>query len=317
MCHQRLAWLLACCALWTGGALLAGVRAVATPVPEAAAEDQLSCRASSYATKDARDEVVRWPRQAPALPLESSCWVGADALGAWQAIDVRLPVARHVAPVLQALPMDLDAVAGKRFLQQESILLLGNGLDYADLSKACRDLQAQGFAAIRALVGGAPAWAAHLQATTGARLKTLTPGAWVASLGQGIDWTIWSFDPAFQQAPQQWPVAPQQVLTVDAMPATEAQWRTSLAALARSMAASSAQSPGVPRALLVIPAPGWEAREIAEFGHTLDTLALPRSIPTPVYWLDQGWSAYQRQVTQTQSIQHTASHRLQPPCGRF
>ena len=312
------------------GASLAHALAVCTAVLAAAplraqtdAESQ-SCRADAHAVRDARaaESPVTWPRQAPPLALTSSCWmspaewrqrlVSPGALAA-MLVDVRPAQHRRASPVtqaMQAMQMDLQELQGKRFLMQEEVILLGTGLDHADLDAACRQLRSQGFVGVKALLGGA-ATALHPMAPTG--LQDLSASDWIASLGQGLAWTVLSLSKALDASPAvQSPVDEQQTHRLVATHDLAIQ----LNAIASRK--GSGDQPGVSasRALVVIADASTEpelrarlATQQASLGHRPDAV--------PVYWLLGGWQAYQAQVASMQAIGTTAGHRLQAACGRF
>lgn len=309
------------------GAGLAHALAVCTAVLAAAplqaqtgAESQ-SCRADAHAIRDASaaESPVTWPRQAPPLALTSSCWMspaewrqrlvtpGAQAA---MLVDVRPAQHRRALPVTQAMQMDLPQLQGKRFLMQEEVILLGTGLDHADLDAACRQLRSQGFGRVKALLGGA---VVALHPTALAKLQDLSASDWIASLGQGIEWTVLSLSKALDASPVvQSPVDEQQTHRLDVT--------HDLAAQLNSIASRKARGdqPGVSasRALVVIADASTEpelrarlATQQASLGHRPDAV--------PVYWLLGGWQAYQAQVASMQAIGTTAGHRLQAACGRF
>lgn len=233
-------------------------------------------------------------------------------------IDVRPAQHRRAAPVAQAMQMDLQDLQGKRFLQHEEVILLGTGLDPADLDAACRQLRSQGFADVKALTGGA---AAVLRPRAALELQDLSASDWIASLGQGVEWTVLLLSDALDASPaMQWPVPAAQRHGL----ATTRDMAGQLLAIARRPARGSPPAALVRRAVVVIAdasaEPPLRARLAAEL------TAAPAAQRTssgegpgaaPVYWLQGGWQAYQSQVASMQAIGKTAGHRLQAACGRF
>lgn len=308
------------------GAGLAHALAVCTAVLAAAplqaqtdAESQ-SCRADAHAVRDARaaESPVTWPRQAPPLALTSSCWMSpaewrqrlvSPGAQAAMLVDVRPAQHRRASPVTQAMQMDLQELQGKRFLMQEEVILLGTGLDHADLDAACRQLRSQGFLGVKALLGGA-ATALHPMAPAG--LQDLSASEWIASLGQGMEWTVLTVGNALDAPPaEQWPVPERQRHVLNAM-----DLGGQLHAIASHQAPGDPLQASVPQALMVIAdasaPPSLRTRlaaQRASLGERHGTL--------PVYWLVGGWQAYQAQVASMQTVGATARHRLQAACGRF
>lgn len=293
---------------------------VAAPLRAQADTEPQSCRADAHAVRDARaaESPVTWPRQVPPLALTPSCWMspaewrqrlvspGAAAM----LVDVRPAQHRRATPIAHALQMDLPQLQGKRFLMQEEVILLGTGLDHADLDSACRQLRSQGFGRVKALLGGA---AVALHPTASARLQDLSASDWIASLGQGIEWTVLSLSKALDAAPAvQSPVDEQQTHRLVAT--------HDLAIQLNAMASGKARGdqPGGPasRALVVIADASTEPELRARLAAQRASLG-ERPDAVPVYWLLGGWQAYQAQVASMQAIGTTAGHRLQAACGRF
>src|SRR5256885_14946064 len=102
--------------------------------------------------RSAAESPVTWPRQVPPLALTPSCWMSpaewrqrlvSPGAQAAMLVDVRPAQHRRATPIAQALQMDLPQLQGKRFLMQEEVILLGTGLDHADLDAACRQLRSR------------------------------------------------------------------------------------------------------------------------------------------------------------------------------
>ena len=65
---------------------------------------------------------------------------------------------RELATVDGALQVSADQLAGKPFLKDKTLVLMGNGRAERELYVACARLKAQGFRDVRVLQGGMPAW---------------------------------------------------------------------------------------------------------------------------------------------------------------
>lgn len=300
---------------------------------------ELGCSAAQYAAQTTETPALAWPVQTAPLALDQACWVNAaEAAASMQSaqpptlVDVRPRSLQRAAPIARALQLELSDMASKRFLQQTSVVLLGTGLDNAEVDQACRQLRQQGFAQLQAVRGGVRAWQAAKAATAGSQplLQPLDAQTWIAALGQGMQWTVISASEAMQRAPQaQWPVPPEQLVAVRA----EGKERDAklVAAIARAYQdrLKRVRHAGYAQGLVVITdgvvsdslraqventlAPSTDAskagRSASETSAAMATL--------PAYWLDGGWQSYTQQVAQTAAIQQTANHRLQAPCGRL
>lgn len=288
-------------ALVYGAAALAALQAGAQPERQAQ-----SCLADANAAQAAED-AVPWPQQVPPTALTPGCWLEPaqwrQAGGGGMLVDVRPLPQRRSAPIAQALQMDVRELAGKRFLQQEQVLLLGTGLDHADLDAACRQLRGQGFVEVRALMGGAAA----LQ-PQGPVVQDLMPRDWIAGLAQGAQWTVLSLSEALKTSPaEQHPVPNGQLRQVT----TPQGLRRALDGIATGSVAG-----GRPHALVVVAdAPAERALHAQLASEMASRRGWPQDLP--IYWLQGGWQAYQAQVVDMQAIGRTAGHRLQAACGRF
>ncbi|MEJ5150477.1 rhodanese-like domain-containing protein [Comamonas sp. MYb396] len=244
-------------------------------------------------------------------------------------VDVRPRSLQRAAPIARALELELSDIASKRFLQQTPVVLLGTGLDNAEVDQACRQLRQQGFAQLQAVRGGVRAWQAAQAGTAGSQplLQPLDAQTWIAALGQGMQWTVISASEAMQRAPQaQWPVPPEQLVAVQ----VEGKERDAklVAAIARAYRdrLKRASKAGYAQALMVITdgvvSDALRAQVEKAMAPTADPSGAASSTSAamatlPAYWLDGGWQAYAQQVAQTAAIQQTANHRLQAPCGRL
>lgn len=335
-----------CAALAVAGVVLATVSSAAQTAPGAAvaepAED-LTCQAKNYAAYGVQAQAPYWPAPVAALVLDGACWISAEQLASSMEggskptlIDVRPRSVQKAAPLAHALQLELAEVASKRFLQQEPVVLVGTGLDYANLSDACQQLKKQGFAKVQAVRGGARSWAAAANGSNAASqgnsassagnamLQPLEANEWIASLGQGLQWTVISASTAMQKASKDHiPVSAGQLVSVQVdgnggkehdAKLVAAVTRAYLDKVKRYKNTAQAQ------ALIVITDEAVSdtvrlqveqalAKAVTSQGNAITTL--------PAYWLQGGWQGYEQQVAQTAAIQQTASHRLQVPCGRI
>lgn len=332
---------------WVGAALycFAGLPSgVQANDVQAAQADELTCQANNYAAHQVQPQAPYWPRQVPAQRLDEACWVGADAIARTMAdsragpvagagkpvlVDVRPRSAQKASPLAGAMQLELADLASKRFLRQEPLVLLGSGLDYNNLNQVCQQLRQQGFAKVQAVRGGVNAWQAAASGL-GQQIYAIDASDWMASLGQGIRWTVLSIGSALQQVPdEQLPVPRQQIVAIqaDGKERDSQQAMAMAAAMAHAYQDASKRLQGSPlaEALIVVSHTAMADRQRIQFEQALrDALASsasprkpaqPSSIP--LYWLQGGWQGYEQQVAQTAAIQQTASHRLQVPCGRL
>ncbi len=301
-----------------------------------APSQDLGCSAAQYAAQTADGPALRWPVQAAPLALDQACWIGATDAAATQPntqpptlVDVRPRSLQRAAPIARALQLELSDIASKRFLQQTPVLLVGTGLDNADVDQACRQLRQQGFAQLQAVRGGVRSWQAAQvgAAASGPLLQPLDAQTWIAALGQGMQWTVISASEAMQRAPQpQWPVPPEQLVAIR----VDGKERDAklVVAIARAYQdrLQRASHAGYAQALVVITdgvvSDALRAQVEKALAQTADLSGAASSASAsitalPAYWLDGGWPAYAQQVAQTAAIQQTANHRLQAPCGRI
>jgi rhodanese-related sulfurtransferase len=296
----------------------------------------LGCSAAQYAAQTTETPALAWPLQTAPLALDQACWVNAaDAAASVQGtqsptlVDVRPRSLQRAAPIARALQLELSDMASKRFLQQTSVVLIGTGLDAAQVAQACQQLRQQGFAQLQAVRGGNRSWQAAQAGAAGSQplLQPLDAQTWIAALGQGMQWTVISASEAMQHAPQaQWPVPPEQLVAVQ----VEGKERDAklVAAITRAYRdrLKRESKAGYAQALMVITdgvvSDALRAQVEKALAQTADLSGAASSTSAsitalPTYWLDGGWQAYAQQVAQTAAIQHTANHRLQAPCGRI
>ena len=291
------------------------------------ADEALSCQAKSYAVQAPSTQALSWPRQGPAQALDGACWITTAQLAESTAtaaskpilLDVRPQAARQSAPIANALQMNLSEVVNKRFLQLESLTLIGTGLDYAELTSACQQLRTQGFARVQALQGGAPGWQAFTGAAASRRLhlQSITASEWVGSLGQGIRWVMLSINDTVLRAPaDRVPVPSQQIVAIPGAAQGDAATLASDLVRAYRDFSSVRKSLSVPEAAIVVTDASFSDAQRLQIEQAFAKAGLSGTGPA-IYWLQGGWQAYEQQVAQTAAVQQTASHKLQAPCGRI
>ncbi len=319
---------------------IAGVVQAAHASPSAAAADaaeELTCQAKNYAAHEAQAQALYWPAQVAAPALDGACWVSAEHLASAMEsaskptlIDVRPRSVQKAAPLANALQLELTEVASKRFLQQEPVVLMGTGLDYANLSDACVQLKKQGFSRVQALRGGARSWSATANAggtaskANSPMLQPLDANEWIASLGQGLQWTVISASTAMQKASKdQMPVSAGQLISiqVDGKGGKERDAKL-VAAITRAYLDKVKSHKNMAQAQAVVVITDDAVSDTVRL-QVEQALAKPAASPgsamttLPAYWLQGGWQGYEQQVAQTAAIQQTANHKLQVPCGRI
>jgi rhodanese-related sulfurtransferase len=100
------------------------------------------------------------PSSVPALLLDHSCWVSyAEAekrSPLW--VDVRSLPETRAAPMPGALQIPLHHVSTKAFLKEAPVVLIGNGVDDAEMAMTCHQLKGAGFTQLHMLRYGARSW---------------------------------------------------------------------------------------------------------------------------------------------------------------
>lgn len=314
-------------------AMACGIAMSYGPAQATDANEALSCQARNYAVQDAAGfPSLSWPQQAPVQALDKACWISPAQLAEGAAakpifLDVRPRAAKQSAPIAGALLMALPEVANKRFLQQESLVLVGTGLDFVDLTAACQQLRTQGFPKVKVLQGGYAAWRVSTGASNSGSwpLQPISARDWIGSLGQGMGWFVFAIGDAVLQAPaDRIPVPRQQLVAVPAattqrVPAGEAasDAKTLASALVRAYQDTfHAQSDtSLPKAAIVVADDSLSDAQRLQIEQSFAKAG--SGIGPAIYWLQGGWHAYERQVAETAAIQRTANHKLQAPCGRI
>ena len=183
---------------------------------------------------------------------------------------------------------------------------------------------------MQAVRGGASAWQSVMPSNGAAStdktaLQAIDAAEWIASLGQGIRWTVLSASDALQQIPQeQWPVPKTQVVSLKADGKERDAKLAAAAVRAYQDARKTLQQSQAPEAVIIVPDAAMKDLQRLQFEQALNDAASAKpagqvtaSSRLAVYWLQGGWQGYEQQVAQNAAIQQTASHRLQVPCGRI
>lgn len=297
--------------------------------------DDLICQAKNYAAHDAQAQASYWPAQVSAPALDGTCWISGQQLATSiegsiskpMLIDVRPRSMQKTTPLANALQLELTEVASKRFLQQGLIVLVGTGLDYANLSSACQQLKEQGFIKVQAVRGGVRSLLAGAKvgdsfaAADQLILQPLDANDWIVSLGQGLQWTVISASEAMHSAPKdRLPVSASQLVSVQ----VEGKERDAklVAAVKRAYLdkLNNHKNTAQAQALIVVTDESFSDAIRLQVEQALAKAVKSPSnaiASLPAYWLRGGWQGYEQQVAQTAVIQQTANHKLQVPCGRI
>ncbi|MDO4724018.1 MAG: hypothetical protein Q4A97_04560 [Comamonadaceae bacterium] len=261
---------------------------------------------------------MAWPRQQGVLKLDGPCWITPaqlrQQLTKAQAAPVRLvDVRRHGwrADALEgAIALPLRDLPHQAFLAQGEAVLVGSGLDVAELNQACMDLRRKGWQ-ITALRGGAPAWLEQRRGLA----QAITAQQWIMGLGQGIDWQlVLGAAPPDGQA-ERLPLAPALVLDARASASAQAVAGQLLRLQQRLQRRASKQAT---QAAVVFLAPG-DASAVLQALHAAQRQApSPKghaAASVPIYVVQGGWAAYRAAVLQNHAIHATAQHALARACG--
>lgn len=87
-----------------------------------------------------------------------------------------------------SLRIPLDVLSETRFLMKKPFVLVGDGLDHAELESVCLNLRKSGFEWGFVLRGGAPAWQYAQYGKEG--IRYLTVQSWVLSMRKGASWML-------------------------------------------------------------------------------------------------------------------------------
>ena len=214
-------------------------------------------------------------------------------------VDVRSAPERELATIDGALQVSAAEVAGKPFLKDKTLVLLGNGKAERELYAACSTLKAAGFRDVRVLQGGMPAWLAagrpvlSRQAVADEVPRLSAPELWLES----------HFEANLVLA------VPDQARVQAALPQVRVIADAGLPAIRKALAAQrkATKNRAIASLVLVVP-PQMPAG---------DLLALRTALaPLPLLVYADGADAYAKQMKQQQQV-WTAQARgpKQPACG--
>jgi len=214
-------------------------------------------------------------------------------------VDVRSAPERELATLDGALPLTAAQLAGKPFLKDKTLVLLGNGKAERELYVACSTLKAQGFRDVRVLQGGMPAWLASGRPV----LSRNALANEVPHLSAPELWLESHFDANLVLA------VPGQARVQAALPQARVIANAGLPAIQSALAAQrKATKNRAVAAVVLVVAPEMPAA---------DLLALRSALaPLPLLVYADGADAYARQMKQQQQV-WTAQARgpKQPACG--
>lgn len=273
------------------------------------------CRAQEF---QGQVEPMAWPRQQGVLKLDAPCWIAPAQLRQQLAkaqdapvllVDVRTHGWR--ADALEgAIALPLRDLPHQAFLAQGEAVLVGSGLDMAELNQACLDLRRKGWR-VKALRGGAPAWLEHRSGLA----QAITAQQWIMALGQGMDWQLVLGAALPDEQAEHLPLAPALVLDAKASASAQAAAGQLLRLQQRLQRRASQQA--VQAAVVFLAQDDTAAVLQALHAAQQQTLS-PKAIAAaavPIYVVQGGWAAYQAEVLQNQAIHASAQHGLARTCG--
>lgn len=273
------------------------------------------CRAQEF---QGQAEIMAWPRQQGVLKLDAPCWIAPAQLRQQLAkaqdapvllVDVRTHGWR--ADALEgAIALLLRDLPHQAFLAQGEAVLVGSGLDVAELNQACLDLRRKGWR-VKALRGGAPAWLEHRSGLA----QAITAQQWIMALGQGMDWHLALGAALPDEQAERLPLEPALVLDAKASASAQAVAGQLLRLQQRLQRRASRQATQV---AVVFLAQG-DASAVLQALHAAQRQApSPKAIAAatvPIYVVQGGWDAYRAEVLQNHAIHATAQHALARACG--
>lgn len=303
-CHKRMiggACLLAVIAAW-------GLPSVCKADSQNAQAGEPICHAQEF---QGMDEPVAWPKQQGVLRLDASCWVSPAQLRQRLARDepvLQVDVRRHgwrTDALEGAIPLALQDLPHQTFLAQGEVVLIGSGLDVAELNQTCSDLRRQGWR-ISALQGGASAWLEHQHGLA----QAITAQHWIMALGQGIDWRLVLDAGLSDEERNRLPSPPE--LLVNAKATTAQAVARRLLDFQQDLQRKATQE--TTHTAVVFLARG-DVTAVLRALHEEQTSSRPPVSVVPIYVVQGGWDAYQAEVLQNHAIHATAQHGLARACG--
>jgi rhodanese-related sulfurtransferase len=263
-----------------------------------------------------------WPTAQGALKRNTTCWITPADLqkrleqpsAAGSAPPYLIDVRRHGfrnEPIPNALHMRLRELQDNAFLSREPLVLIGTGLDVAELQATCEHLRPLGFDRLKILQGGANAWLAHRRALA----QAITPAQWVSTFNQGIHWHLVLEAPLPQTQQERLPLAPS--LTLQTTRARDSAQATAGALLQQQQRIQETSDPATQTAVAFMATQDAAAGVLhalhqlqrqSQDGHHTQT-------EVPIYVIEGGWSGYQSFIEQNHAIHVTARHQLARACG--
>lgn len=227
---------------------------------------------------------------------EKACWIGVQEARdeGWMQLDVREVAmsARTLLPGTVAL--SLSSVAGRKYLREQPLVLVGTGVDLRALTSSCVALRAQGFARVRTLLGGARSW----NQKPGGDLL-IPQEFWLGAIdGQ---WRIVSVGLRADQIADL-PIPPEVALSAS----------TDSVGLRKALADAERAKPSELHHQWILVAPDGVGQQVA--------LARWQQIPhqqgmKPLAWLEGGWTGYRTYLNQQQQSAAHAGRALPRICG--
>jgi rhodanese-related sulfurtransferase len=278
------------------------------PAPE---PSTLECTQLALAEVAAPRAVAVPPREVRSEPVApyGECWLDLAAAQAWGGgtptfVDVRPASEMRGVRIAGALQIPLSDLAGKSFLKNTPVVLIGSGFDDAELARACAELKRSGFVHARLLRGGVRAWSA-----AGQPLAVVGPAQPLDVIGPG------EFHRHAFAAP--WLVIGIDVRADDDLPSMLATLRRveanasaprAVAAVVQARAEITDTPAAIrPSAVVIVARDGSSGAKWYE--------AIRRERLPDVLFLDGGLIGYQRFLSEQQSIAASAGKPLTRPCG--
>lgn len=227
---------------------------------------------------------------------EKACWIDVQEArkGGWTLLDVRDVAMSAGAFLPGTVALSLSAVADRKYLREQSLVLVGTGVDLRALTGSCVALRAQGFTRVRTLLGGARSWnrkqGGDLLVPQEFWLGAMD-GQWrIVSVGLGAD----------------------QVADLAIPPEVTVPASTDGVALRKALADAERARPSEPHHQWLLVAPDGAGQQVA--------LARWQQIPQdqdmkPLAWLEGGWTGYRAYLNQQQQSAAHAGRALPRVCG--
>lgn len=317
--------------------MLCSLMGLATTAATASASDSdpdaLMCASSVFASASTssrtesqnQPQTTQWPALTPVRysAAEASCWMDlAQAQQLRQPADLSTPMWLDVRPqahvrsqVLQgSVVMALHDVADKPYLRDQSLVLVGTGVDLPALTQACLQLRKNGFSQVKVLLGGERTWQrmplpqSQSQPATAALAAQVSPQElWLGSAA-GL-WRIAAVGLS-PQAIAQLPMAPELVVAQGTAEAVAQQWAQKWARVATPSNPAALHPAQPPQQWVIVTADSQVQTMLQKQSAKLAVKA-----SEPPLWLAGGVLAYTEFIAQQRLIATHMGARLQRPCG--